>query len=60
MVPQSLTPLPAALVLGLGLLSAPLLHAQAPAGQGVVRGTLVSVDDRPVTEAIVELRVRLR
>jgi Outer membrane receptor proteins, mostly Fe transport len=58
MVPQSLTPLPAALVLGLGLLSAPLLHAQAPAGQGVVRGTLVSVDDRPVTEAIVELRVR--
>jgi outer membrane receptor protein involved in Fe transport len=58
MVHQSLTSLPAGLALALGLLLAPLLHAQAPAGQAGVRGTLVSVDDRPVPEAVVELRVR--
>jgi outer membrane receptor protein involved in Fe transport len=56
MVHKPLTPLPA-LVLGLGLLSAPLL-AQAPGGQAVVRGTLVTGDDRPVADAVVELRVR--
>jgi outer membrane receptor protein involved in Fe transport len=60
MVPQPPTPLPAvlALALGLGLLATPVLSAQSPAGTAVVRGTLVSVDDRPLTEAIVELRVR--
>jgi outer membrane receptor protein involved in Fe transport len=58
MVYQPLIHFPAALALGFGLLAAPLLHAQAPAGQAVVRGTLVSLDDRPVSEAIVELRVR--
>jgi outer membrane receptor protein involved in Fe transport len=41
------------LLLGLALLS-----AQVPPAMGVVRGTLVSADDQPVTEAIVELRVR--
>lgn len=51
-------PLPAALALGLALFVTPVLPAQAPSALGVVRGTLVTPDDRPVTEAIVELRVR--
>jgi outer membrane receptor protein involved in Fe transport len=51
-------PIPAALALGLVLIGAPVLSAQLPAGQSVVRGTLVTGEDRPVSEAIVELRVR--
>jgi outer membrane receptor protein involved in Fe transport len=58
MAHRPLTPFPASLALALGLLEAPLLHAQDPAGTAVVRGTLVSGDDRPVAEAVVELRVR--
>lgn len=59
MVYRPVTPrLPASLALGLALFVTPVLPAQTPAGQAVVRGTLVSADDRPVTEAIVELRVR--
>jgi len=49
---------PTALALALGLLTAPLLHAQAPTGQAVVRGSVVTREDRPVAQAIVELRVR--
>src|SRR5688500_1888572 len=60
MMLQPLTPLPAVLplALGLGRLAAPALPAQAPAGTAVVRGTLVTGEDRPVAEAVVELRVR--
>lgn len=45
-------------LLGLALFITPVLSAQVTPGLGVVRGTLVSADGRPVTEAIVELRVR--
>ena len=58
MAPAPLTrPSLAALTLVLGLFGRPL-PAQTPAGQGVVRGTLVGENDLPIAEAIVELRIR--
>ena len=49
---------PTTLALALGLVSASLLHAQAPVGQAVVRGSVVTLEDRPIAQAVVELRVR--
>jgi len=49
---------PTTLALGLGLLAAPLLSGQGRTGQAMVRGSVVTPEDRPIAQAIVELRVR--